>query len=429
MVATGSTDLAAELETLKQRLRAIEDHQSSAENAKAKESAAKSNQQWNVKLGGHVQTDYIQWASTDPAITDPLAVNYFSFRLRLAAAGTGYENFDFRLQMTLEPGEGLNANTSATPDVKDAYISINNLPLLGRIRMGNFFVPFSLEQVTNDTNNVYLERSIPTQGIFAADREVGIAAYNCTPDQNVTWTTGLFFDNLSDTFKTRFGDRQGYRTSGRVTWLPYFDTATDGRYLVHTGAGVLYTNDHDRLARFAARPHVQRGPILLDSTPVPANNYTTGNLELAIVWGRWTSQSEAFLCSVNRTADRSASIGGAYTHLSFFLTGESRRFERFGQHGAQFGRNRPIQNFFATKQGEGWGAWELKTRWSYLDLIDLGAGQYNDLPSASTGTGRTMPGSCSIDQTLHRQRQPLRLDTVGPDRTAAGFRLVIPRRP
>ena len=48
------------------------------------------------------------------------------------------------------------------------------------MRIGNFFVPFSLEQVTNDTNNIFLERAIPSQGVFAADRELGIAFYNAT---------------------------------------------------------------------------------------------------------------------------------------------------------------------------------------------------------------------------------------------------------
>jgi phosphate-selective porin len=65
--------------------------------------------------------------------------------------------------------------------------------------------------------------------------------------------------------------------------------------------------------------------------------------------------------------------------LSYFLTGENRVYERFGQHGAQFGRNKPFENLSITKQGRSWGAWESKVRWSYLDLTDMSAGQYNDL--------------------------------------------------
>jgi phosphate-selective porin OprO/OprP len=336
-----------------------------------------SSEKWTVRLGGHVQLDYINWANASPAIVGD--DNYFNYRrLRLVADGSGYGQFDFRLQMTLEPGQGANDSPVASPDVKDAYLSMNEIPWLGRIRIGNFFVPFSLEQVTNDTNNIFNERSIPTQGIFAADREVGIAFYNCTEDQSVTWAGGLFFDDISDTFKTRSDDNQGYRLSGRLTWLPYYDEPSDGRYLVHTGVGVLFTDDFDNVVRFRARPQVQRGPFLIDSGNLAADTYTTGNLEFAVVWGQVTLQSEAFVSSVNLNAGGSAEVGGAYAHLSYFLTGESRVFERFGQHGPQFGRNRPNTNFFAVPGCFGTGAWELKTRWSYLDLSDVNAGQYND---------------------------------------------------
>ncbi len=350
-----------------------------ADKTKVSEWTDLSEDKWTIKLGGHIQMDYINWADTDPNITDPLAVNQFNYRrLRLVADGTGYGVFDFRLQMTLEPGQGLNTNNTATPDVKDAYLSMNEIPLLGRMRVGNFFVPFGLEQVTNDTNNIFVERSIPTQGIFTADREVGIAFYNCTPDQRISWTTGMFFDSISDTFKTRFDDNQGYRMSGRLVYLPYYDEPSGGRYLVHTALGVLHTDDNDDTVRFAARPQIQKGPILIDTGNLAADDYTTGNAELAVVWGRITSQSEAYVSTVNMLNGDTHTVGGAYTHLSWFLTGESRVYERFGQHGAQFGRNKPFSNFFATPGGVSWGAWEAKARWSYLDLTSVNQGQYND---------------------------------------------------
>ena len=334
--------------------------------------------QWTVKLGGHVQLDYITWPDADPAIDG--AGNYFNYRrLRLVADGTGYRQFDFRLQMTLESGEGSHDSPLASPDVKDVYLSVNEIPWIGRIRIGNFFVPFSLEQVTNDRNNLFNERSIPTQGIFSADREVGIAFYNCTDDQNITWAGGFFFDSLSDTFKTRIDDNQGYRLSGRLTWLPFYDEASQGRYLMHLGTGILHTDDQDERIRFRARPHVQRGPILIDSGSVPASSYTTGNVELAIVWGRVALQGEAFLSRANLLAEDATYIGGAYSHLSYFLTGENRVFQRFGQHGAQFGNNKPFNNLSLTPCEGGWGAWEAKARVSYLDLTSLESGYYYDL--------------------------------------------------
>ena len=339
--------------------------------------------QWTVKFGGHVQLDYINWANADPAITGPDAEpgtkNYFEFRrLRLMAEGKGYGNLDFRLQMTLEPETVGDSDGAATsPDVKDAYLSMNDIPWLGRFRIGNFFVPFSLEQLTNDTFNVFMERSIPSQGVFAGDREVGVAFYNANENQDFTWTYGAFFDSISDTLKERIDDNQGYRLSGRVTWLPYYDEPSNGRYLVHLGAGVLYTDDQNNTVQFRARPQIHEGPRLIDSGILDATSYTTGNVEAAVVSGPVTVQSEAFLSRVNMSIADPATIGGAYTHVSYFLTGENRKYERFGQHGAQFGRNIP-NRIFSLADG-GWGAWEAKARWSYLNLNDISGGEYNDL--------------------------------------------------
>ncbi len=383
------------LDAILKRLDKLEQEEARRKAAEAKGATAKkpdavwtdvSGEKWTVKLGGHVQTDYVNWAHADPAITGPAASpgakDYFEFRrLRLAADGTGYGVYDFRLQMTLEPETvGTSPAGSVTsPAVKDAYFSINEVPWLGRVRIGNFFVPFGLEQVTNDTMNVFMERSIPSNGTFTADRQVGLAAYNTNEDLHMTWAYGAFFDNISDTLKERIDNNQGVRVSGRVTWLPYYDEPSNGRYLVHTGAGILYTKDQNKSVTFSTRPSVHEGPRLISSGAIAADSYTTGNLEFATVWGAFTVQSEAFVSNVNRLAGDSINVYGAYAHVSYFLTGENRIYERFGQHGAQFGRNTPYNNVFAIPGSVSLGAWEAKSRWSYLDLSSVNAGQYNDL--------------------------------------------------
>ena len=348
---------------------------------KEKEKEPESDQKWTVKLGGHVQTDYVLWANADPTIPSP--DNYFEFRrLRLVADGVGYGNADFRLQMTLEPetpGETVQIATS--PEVKDAYFTLNDLPMLGRLRIGHFFVPFGLEQVTNDTNNIFLERSIPTQGIFTADREVGIAIYNQNSDRRTTWSHGIFIDSISDSLKDRFDDNQGTRLSARYTWLPIASENPTSGPLLHLGAGALHTIDHNQLVRFRARPQIHEGPRLIDSGLIQATDFSTGNLEMAAIWRSFTLQSEAFLTRVDRINNGAVELPGGYVHVSWFLTGENRIYERFGQHGAQFGRNVPTSPLLGKRGKRGPGAWELKLRWSYLDLDRLDRGQYNDISS------------------------------------------------
>lgn len=338
-----------------------------------------SSEKWNVRMGGHVQLDYINWPRSDPDIIGES--DYFEFRrIRLTADGAGYGVFDFRLQMTLEPENATEVTPNVLqPSVKDAYLSMNEIPYVGRFRVGNFFVPFGLEQVTNDTQGVFLERSIPTQGVFTADREVGVAAYNVNDAKNFTWTYGMFIDSVNEGLKLRFDRNLGYRLSGRLTYLPYYDEPSEGRYLVHTGVGVLYTDDGDNQVRFRARPEIHQGPFLIDSGILLSDTNTIGNLELAVVWGRLTVQSEAYLCNVNFLGGESRLLDGAYVHASYFLTGENRQYERFGQHGAQFTRPKIFTNFFLVPGGHGWGAWEFKTRWARLNENSIHRGQYNDL--------------------------------------------------
>jgi phosphate-selective porin OprO/OprP len=161
--------------------------------------------------------------------------------------------------------------------------------------------------------------------------------------------------------------------------VPYYDEPSNGRYCVHTGAGILFTHDQDDLVRFRARPQIHEGPFLIDSGPLAAGEYTTGNLEFATVWGPFSVQSEAFLSNVNFIGADSQWVGGAYVYGSYFLTGENRVYERYGQHGAQFGRTQPFSNFFWVPGCCGPGAWELKARWSNLTLNNVDAGEYNDI--------------------------------------------------
>lgn len=333
-------------------------------------------EKWIVKPGAQMQLDTVNWADHSPSIP---AFNYIEFRrLRLMLDGAGYGVYDFRVQMEFEP-ESNEAFNGPVTEVRDAYVSMNELPyLFRRGRIGHFFVPFSLEQVTNDVLGVFLERSIPTAGIFTGERKTGFAFYGVSNDLNTTWTTGFFADGLNEALLERQDDNQGQRLSGRVTHLPYYDEPSHGRYLIHTGAGVMATHDQDNIVRFRARPDIHEGPFLIDTGNMPAENFIIGNIELATVWGPWAMQSEAFYTNVELDSGGWTPSWGMYVHSSYFLTGENRNYERFGQHGAQFGRVQPYSNFFLVPGGCGPGAWEVKGRWSTLSLTEYGAGQYND---------------------------------------------------
>lgn len=340
-----------------------------------------SNEKWSTKLGGQIFFDYVNWANASQSIQNNAKDVVSWRRIRLNYDATGYGVYDFRVQFDLD-AKADSANSISTPFVamKDVYLGINQLPLNGRIRAGNFFVPFSLDQVTPLPNIQFMERSIPSAGIFSPDRELGLASYHISDDLNKTLSLGLFFDEIPESTKQVVDDNQGLRLSTRATWLPYYDEPSDGRFLVHTGMGFVYTEDRDDTIRFRARPgEIRETQTLIDTGNLAAESYSVTNLELATVAGACSLQSEWFATSVNQTAANDVMLYGGYLQASYFLTGECRKYDRNGPHLAHFGRVRPFTNFFWTPGGTGWGAWEAKARWSYLDFGELNRGKYNDL--------------------------------------------------
>jgi phosphate-selective porin OprO/OprP len=170
---------------------------------------------------------------------------------------------------------------------------------------------------------------------------------------------------------------QGYAVTGRLTALPYY--AQGGEKLVHVGLSYSYrgTND-DGFARFMARPetHFMHVP-LLDVTVGNADNLNLFGAEAALVYGPFSLQTEYMGASLNpegatgispstfgtlSNAESTVCFNAWYLQASYFLTGEHRPYD---PEAGAFDRVRPLKNF---RENGGWGAVEVATRYSYLDL-------------------------------------------------------------
>src|SRR5688572_3994661 len=101
---TATTELDARVRRL------VQEELKKGEGSRAKDAEKKpaaptidlTDKKWTLKVGGHVQMDFIHWANADaPPIP---AQDYFEFRrLRMLVDGTGYGVFDFRFQLDIEP--------------------------------------------------------------------------------------------------------------------------------------------------------------------------------------------------------------------------------------------------------------------------------------------------------------------------------------
>jgi len=348
-----------------------------------------------ITWGGRILGDWVNWMNDSQLGGQP---NYVEFRqLRLFAAGEGYGVYDFKLEFDFAPENEVDApvvNNRVQASafglaVKDAYVGLKDIPIVGYLRFGHFKVPFGLEELASTTDITFLERSLPD--VFTPRRQLGVAAYNQTQNQNLSWSYGVFFYEFDESARVIQDDNQGVRAATRLVWTPYYDEPSDGRYLFHSGIGYSYarprliddpntTGAYCRLAEFRSRPEIDRGSYLIDTGELDVQQYNTLDTELAWVNGSLSIQSEMMWTGLNETDGANANLYGAYVYLSYFLTGEHRHYDRrFGV----FDRVIPYENFWMVRTPHGAragrGAWEATVRWSYLDFAELNGQQLQDV--------------------------------------------------
>ena len=117
--------------------------------------------------------------------------------------------------------------------------------------------------------------------------------------------------------------------------------------------------------RFQSRPESYIAPYVIDTGTISARSADTLGLETAWVNGPFSLQAEFLHSFVSPTEGSTLNFGGYYLAASWFLTGESRPYDRAT---ASFTRPSPRQNFSWKKRT--WGAFEVACRWSYTNLSD-----------------------------------------------------------
>jgi phosphate-selective porin OprO/OprP len=178
---------------------------------------------------------------------------------------------------------------------------------------------------------------------------------------------GTFLNTNSSGFS--FDDGSMWNVTARLVAVPLYED--DGEKVVHLGFGYShrFRGGGDYLLRYRQRPESHLAPYLADTdtgSAIPTNHIDLINPEFAIVWGPAAFQAEYVRSFVNGDdGTKNTTFWGAYAELSYFLTGEHRNY-KLGS--GKFGRVKPNANFNPAQGG--WGAFELATRYSYLDLND-----------------------------------------------------------
>lgn len=285
-----------------------------------------------MDIGGRAHLDYAFYDDDVRDLGDGGEVR----RARLFASGELAPQWSYKAQFDFAGGD------VAT---KDLYVAYSGLAA-GKLTIGQFKQPLSLENLTSSKYTTFVERALPVG--LASDRRLGIGF--TTAGDHYVFAASAYGQEVDDQ-----GLDEGLGAGARFAYTP----VNSENNLVHLGIAGAWEeapNATDTL-RLRARPesHVTDVRLVDTGTMTGVESLTRTGLEAAWVRGPFSLQAELLGIDVSRrTGDFTG--GGWYVFGSWFLTGESRPYK-----GGAFGRVNP--------RG-GQGAWEVALRYSTLDLDD-----------------------------------------------------------
>jgi len=311
---------------------------------------------YKIKFGGRIMLDGMSVWPEKNGVMDTLvnAGSGVEFRrVRLFSAGQIYSNIRYKLQFDFAGGEAV---------LKDAYITITKIPLIGNLQFGHFKEPIGLELLTSSKYISMMERSLTSP--LTPERNTGVMAFNDVWNKRFSWALGYFLP--SDNFGKYTGGK--FNISGRVSGRPVYKTA--GTYhVLHLGLSLTHQYQANSKYKLKSRPESHLVPTLVvaEIDYAKAVNQTGG--EVAWVYGPFSLQGEYIhanaLTSYKSSLQQSSyNFTAYYGYATWFITGEHRNYKSSS---AAFDRVKPKNNF--GKEG-GAGAWEITLRYSEIDLDD-----------------------------------------------------------
>jgi phosphate-selective porin OprO/OprP len=331
-----------------------------------------------VRPRGRLHTD-ANWFSQSPLNRETVGDiedGVFFRRARLGFDARFFDVTDLRLDFEM--------GARGRPNLFDAYGNISELPVVGHFRMGHFREPFSLEAQTSSNWYTFIERALNT--VFDPSRNWGVMLYNNNEAETLTWWIGAFRANTND-WGADVTDKGGRAVTGRVTWLPYYDEADEGRHFWEVGGSFSYRDPNFLIENGSQK--VNKSTVVYPVFPLnylyeekvatvpPLINIVIPNASAVQLFGFETTrnfgplnlQSEYIASRVERNDASTVLFGGVYVQASYWLTGESRRWNRLL---GSFGEAQVFSPFLrpdkGSQAGRGWGAWEATLRWSDLNL-------------------------------------------------------------
>lgn len=320
-----------------------------------------------VKVGGFFQLDagYYSQDETSFATLGDIEDGLGFRRARLSASGMVTESVSYMMEYDF---------AQAQARFVDVWMQMADTPI-GTLRIGRFRQPFGMSELTSIRELPFLER--PTLFALAPFRQTGAQLTNSWSEDHITWALAGY-RYVSDNFGNVYSDTGGYGIATRMTLLP-IDNGDD--QLLHVGFDYSYNDPGRDLVPYVSTneffvgqnplfgpasltpDNIVNVPFFVNTGQIPTAHTNLLNVEGAMSFGSLVIQSEARWALLEEADGTDHMFPGAYLHLRYVLTGEEIPYNRKA---GVFGRVLPARDANLA-QGH-WGAWEIASRVSYIDL-------------------------------------------------------------
>jgi phosphate-selective porin OprO/OprP len=277
---------------------------------------------------------------------------------------------DFEYEFVFDFGSSATERAGQIYLMRLAYTGIADVVING----GAIQPKFTLDDSTSSADLTFMERSSIVNTLLdpfgGSDSRRGIEArYQkegvLHDGDNLLVSTAFTGERIAETKS----DDEGTQWLGRLAYRFYSDAQSSFQVGVNA-ARIL--NQPDGAMAFNDRPETRvDGTRLVGfgasglAPSVAGKSAFAWGVEAAANYGPFTVQGEYFRHSIDRVDSslKDPTFSGWYMQASYFLTGEQRPYNAAS---AAFGSPAP-RNAFA-RDGGGWGAWEVKARYSVNDL-------------------------------------------------------------
>ena len=376
LVTPAAPVAAAELATVREDLnlktneiKALQEHMEEAEKVKITVdkkglSAESSDKNFKFRLGGRIQAD-ANYSGNDELYSGTTPVNANDGteirRARIDFTGTFFKDWGFKTQVDFADN---------AVGVKDLFVQYTGINFMD-ITIGQQKQNFSRELLESSNDLMFTERSLMNVlNQYVVDRAIGLDLQSSAP-KGYTASLGVYGNSITPARTTgtenNTAGNEGWSVSGRGTYAPIEEKTkvvhlgVAGNYRASDANGDVYRS---RNLAYQYETNHMSNLDLINSSVSRVDNIKMLGLEAAGLYGPVSVGAEYTRQWVDRKSGQpNIEVDGWYVDAGWTITGESRKYKQ-----GKFYQVDPAKKF-SLKNG-GWGAWELATRYSAVNLDD-----------------------------------------------------------